>query len=330
MNDLLVVETLKPLDVFKPNGATDILDRIRKEALSFVPDISTKKGREQIASLARKIASSKVFLDDMGKELVEDEKQKIKMVDAERKRIRDDLDALKEQVRAPLTEWEKREDDRVARHEATLAKIEADGRDIAANWQAMPAAAMAEVLKGIQALGVEDWQEFAARAAKAIEQAEAAIQQALEKREKYDAEQAELARLRREEEGRKTREREQQIAAEAAAKAKADAEKAAREEIEAAEREKEEAKRRARKAEEERDAAAKAERDRIEQERKDAEQAAAKREADKKHRAKINNEALNGIVSACSSPELAMNQEIAKAVVEAIAKGLVPHVKISY
>jgi len=40
-------------------------------------------------------------------------KEQPKLVDAERKRMRDKLDALKDQVRKPLTDWENAEESRI-------------------------------------------------------------------------------------------------------------------------------------------------------------------------------------------------------------------------
>jgi hypothetical protein len=98
----------------EPKKTIEIIDHIKKEAKSFIPDISTSKGRKEIASLASKIAKSKVALDNMGKELVSSQKEQIKAVDNERKIIRDELDALKLEIRKPLTDWEesKKEEER--------------------------------------------------------------------------------------------------------------------------------------------------------------------------------------------------------------------------
>ncbi|OJW20518.1 MAG: hypothetical protein BGO51_21990 [Rhodospirillales bacterium 69-11] len=95
--------------------------------------------------------------------------------------------------------------------------------------------------------------------------------------------------------------------------------KTMREHLEA--RQKEAAEKAAKEAEER---AAQKERERIEAEKKAEADAAAKREADKKHRARINNEALGGLVAA------GLTEDQGKAVVEAIAKGQIPNVKITY
>ncbi|EES5368095.1 cell envelope biogenesis protein TolA, partial [Escherichia coli] len=38
--------------------------------MSFVPDITTAKGRKEIAYLAYKVAQTKTYLDGLGKDLV--------------------------------------------------------------------------------------------------------------------------------------------------------------------------------------------------------------------------------------------------------------------
>lgn len=45
------------------NGLDPFLAKIREEIDSFVPDVSTRKGREAIASIAYKVARSKTALD---------------------------------------------------------------------------------------------------------------------------------------------------------------------------------------------------------------------------------------------------------------------------
>jgi colicin import membrane protein len=300
----------------------------------------------------------------MGKELISGWKEQAKKVDAERAHVCDRLEALQKEIRAPLTEWENAEKERIAKHEADIAEIVNAGRFTLENWQPLPPEAMADRLKEIEGLLAWTWQEFAARAKLAIDDATAAIRTAIEKRQAYDAQQAELERLRREEAERKQREHEEKIAREAADKARRDAELEAKRKAdeEAArvkaeqqraekvrqrlQREKEEADARARKAEEDRKAGEeKPERDRIaaaEKAKRDAELAAqrerakieaeskaeadalAKREADKKHRAKIEHEVFKKLVF------LGLDNEEANRVVHHIAKGEVPNVSINY
>lgn len=66
-------------------GLDPYLAQIRAEIDGFTPDISTRKGRDAIASIAYKVARSKTALDNVGKELVAELKDIPKKIDAERK-----------------------------------------------------------------------------------------------------------------------------------------------------------------------------------------------------------------------------------------------------
>jgi hypothetical protein len=305
INALVLVQTATPLAVFSENGLDPLIERIENHARTIALDISTDKGRKQIRSLAHNIAQSKTALDDMGKKLVAGWKEQAKKVDLERARAWDRLDNLQKEIRQPLTEWEDREKNRIAAHEANLAEIAQAGSYTAVNWQTLPLQTMQDRLAELQRDKI-DWQEFSARAKLATETAISTITAAIVKRQKHDAEQAELARLRKEEEERKQREHEEYIARAAAEQARLLAEEEARKvaEAEAArvraeqekaererqriQREKEAAEARARRAEQEKkDAEARAERDRIAAEEKakrqkaEAEARAAKAEQDR-------------------------------------------------
>lgn len=113
-----------PTEIFRPGGIESILEQIAARARAEVPDVETHKGRSAIARLAHRVARSKTALDDAGKSLVAGWKQQAALVDAERKRARDFLDALKEEIRRPLTDWEQ-EQERIER-EAAEAKAQAE------------------------------------------------------------------------------------------------------------------------------------------------------------------------------------------------------------
>lgn len=355
-NALATIETLNPVAVFS-GGIDPLLERIATESRAQKLDISTEKGRKEVASLAYKIARSKTLLDDMGKALGEDAKRKLDAINADRKKARDSLDALKEEIRKPLTDWENADALRIAALEQKIKDIESIGDKATAECLLLPIKGMEEAAEKVAAIALIDWQEFKFRAKEAIEIATSKISLAIAQRKKHDEEQAELARLRAEAAAREQAERDARIAAEAAAKAKAEAEAKAAQEAKAAadkaeaeqkrvEAEKKAAEERAAKAEQEKlaaeakakaDAAAallKAEQEKIaavEAERKRAEQearaeaeAAAKREADKAHKTKINGEALADLVAA------GLSEETAKEAIKAIAQGKIRNVKISY
>lgn len=358
--DLVLAETLKAEIVFAPGGVDAILEKIRTEVQSFKGDISTSTGRDQIRSMAYKVARSKTALDDLGKELVAEWKTKSGKVDAERRRIREQLDALKDEVRKPLDDWEETEKLRIEGHERELGYI-LEHPDFGQTETAEELRRRLDLLLNYPA---RDWQEFAARANEALQSEIKRTRGFLAAAEVREAERSELERLRREQIEREQRERDQRIATEAAERARAEAEARAMQEAEdaaaraeaeraAIERERVEAVARAEKAERDRIAAAEqaeldrvaaaqaAERNRlaaIEAERKRVADIAAKeaaetarREADKRHRANINNQVLAALVLETSGAEKQnLTKEQAIAIITAIAQGKIPHTKISY
>ena len=112
-SDLLVVEQLNAMELFTGQAMDPLIEQIKALVDRHVPDVSTARGRGDIASLARRVASSKVILDDLGKDLVADWKEKAKKVDIVRKKMRDELDALRDRAREPLTLWEQAEAERL-------------------------------------------------------------------------------------------------------------------------------------------------------------------------------------------------------------------------
>lgn len=218
------------LQVFQQaNGLDPYLQQIRAEIDGFIPDVSTKKGRDAIASIAHKVARSKTALDNVGKELVAELKEIPKKIDAERKRVRDTLDAWRDEVRAPLNEWEQAEAGRVAGHARRLEELRTlDTED-------RTAAEIASVISLIEEVEIgPEWEEFEAEAHRVKAATLTTLQLALTKRQAYEAEQAELERLRAEAAQREQKEREERIAREAAEQAQREAEQRAQAERDAA------------------------------------------------------------------------------------------------
>ncbi len=70
--------------------------------------------------MAHKVARSKTYIDKAGKDLVAELKALPKQIDESRRVVRERLDALKDEVRRPLTEWEA-EQERIKAEEAMNA-----------------------------------------------------------------------------------------------------------------------------------------------------------------------------------------------------------------
>lgn len=212
-------------------GLEPWLQVIRSKIDGFTPDISTRKGRDAIASMAYAVARSKTALDDVGKKLVADLKEVPKKIDAERKRVRDTLDSWQEEVRRPLNEWQAAEDARVDKHNDAIERI----RLLAVDLDGITAEDLADRVAQLEAIALgDDWEEFEPEAARAKDKALGVLRAALAARQQYEAEQAELARLRAEAEARAKADHEAAIAREAAEKAQREAEEKAQTERDAA------------------------------------------------------------------------------------------------
>jgi len=212
---LVALTTAKPLDLFTTPGTVEsLLAAVRVEALrDFTPDLTTEKGRKAIASRAYWVAKTKTFLDTLGKEEVARLKELPRLVDAGRKALRDGLDALGDEIRKDLTEWEntraawKGALDRIQNLPATLFNADASilEREIG-------------TLRDLPT-DPEHWEEMAQEAAGVKAATLPTLEDMLDKRRRWEADQAELARLREAEEARKKAEQEEALRKEGEARA---------------------------------------------------------------------------------------------------------------
>ena len=351
MGDLITVDQNVIVAAFAKRGGTEeLFEHIAQEVRSHVPDVTSKKGRDAIGSLAMKVSKSKTLIEKCGKELVAEQKAQIKLIDDDRISVVKKFDQLRDEILAPRDAWEQAEKDRVAKHESVIARIKSF-IDPAFMDHSNQVKGLIENLENLVVDSSLEEYEEQAKLAK-FETLEA-LRKALVEREKYEAEQAELERLRKEQQEREQRERDERIAKEAAEKATREAEEKARLEHERVEREQREAAEREARLQAEKEAALlreeqlkqqaierekQAEIDRknaVEQERLRIErEQAAKAEADRKaeearlanveHMRSINQEILNKLC------EIGLDEGQAKAVITAIAKNRIPHISIKY
>lgn len=272
-NSIAVIVAQNPAVVLvDPGKRDDLYAHIRREIEAFVPDITTNKGREAIKSFAFKIVRTKTAIDAAGKQLNEEARAKINVVDAARRDAKAALDQMAEEVRRPLTEWEEVEKARIAECDEIITRIALDGTvtmdDTSATVRDRGAAIWST------ALDPERFGDKLEQAQAAKDHAIANLKSALVRLEREEADRTELARLRAENEAREAREREEREARETA-KREAEqarvaeerrlaAEKADQERIERAKQEATEA------AQREAEKAAQAERDRIQAEHEEA------------------------------------------------------------
>lgn len=331
ITDLVVIEKKNAMAVFTNNDQLDpLIELIEKEARSLVPDVTTKKGRDAIASMAHKVARSKTYIDNAGKDLVAELKALPKQIDESRRVVRERLDALKDEVRRPLTEWEE-EQARIAAEKAAeeeRLRIEAEQKAVLEALRKQ-----VEVDHEMALLMDKDIDRERADKAAEAERQRIAREEEIKRQAEEKAKREAAEKAQREIDAAAAREREAILAKERAERERIEAQqRAEREQREAAER-----------AEREKQAAVEAERrkaqeeaDRIRREVEQREQARlaeekrkadeqARREADVKHRKAVGTEIVKALLANTS-----LTRDQAIEVLTAIKDGNIPHTGINY
>ncbi|ENA2961591.1 hypothetical protein ABF919_001788 [Escherichia coli] len=319
VTDLTVIE-IKPEQapvLYSAGGLNGFLEQIR-ELAKEVPDVTTKKGRDRIGSLARMVGSSKTAIEKPGREYLKRLKEAVKPAEEELRVFTRECDAIRDAILKPRDEWEA-EQERIKAEEAMNAMH-------------------AEALVMNESIDLQRAIQF-----------EADHEMALLMNKDFDRDREEQRRLaeqaQREHEERIKREAAEQARRDAEAKHKAEIEAAARREAEEkaraelAERQRIEAEQRA--AREKQDAIAEEKRkaqeeaDRIKREAEAKEQARIaeekrikdeeeRRAKDKAHRKEVNNKILADLIKVGAS------EDVAKNIITAIVKGEVFATKITY
>lgn len=331
VTDLTVIE-IKPEQapaLYTSGGLTGYLEQIR-ELAKEVPDVTTKKGRDRIGSLARMVGSSKTAIEKPGREYLKRLKEAVKPAEEELRIFTRECDAIRDEILKPREEWEA-EQERIAAEKAAeeeRLRIEAEEK-----------AALEALKKQIEAdhemaLLMNDAfdRELAEKKAEAerqrIAHEEELKRQAAEqaKREAEEKAAAELAAAKKREEdaiaakaqaellAKQAQERAEQEAKDAAAKAEAEKQAV----IEAEQRKAQEEAGRIKREAEAKEAARLAEEKRIADEK-------AKREADVKHRKAVGTEIVNALTANTS-----ISRDQAIEVLKALMDGLVPRTQINY
>jgi hypothetical protein len=306
--ELVAIESLKAAEVFAEGGAECVIVSIETAARAVETDISTAKGRAEIGKLSRRIRSAKAALDELGKAFVAELKQSAKVVDLERKSIRDRLDALIDEVGKELADYEAKQQARIDEHTAELGKIEANA--IFDEVEPSPAAIQDRLDRARSIGGNRDWEEFAKRAETARQKAIDTLTAMLAAAQRREQERADLEALHIEENERQ----EQARVAAAANAAIQNARREADEKVQRAEQATREANERA--ADAERVAAADLAR---------VSNEAKAREENVRHRRKTHTSVKLALVK-----HAGITEELAIAVVKAIAKGSICHVTVNY
>ncbi|MBR7002084.1 MAG: hypothetical protein IKI11_05445 [Neisseriaceae bacterium] len=278
------------VDENKVKALIDNIADIAKEQEKAV-DLDNPKELKKLSKISREVASLKVKIDDFGKSLVEDAKKQIKVVDNNRKLVRDNLDALRDKIRQPLTDFENAEKARIQAKDNAVRLCSKHKEFLTPS---------ADELKGflseVEQLNPADFGEFAEQITVERQTAIDALKMRIEKQEEIDRQAEENARLKAEAEKARIEQEKQAYAEEQARKAV---------EME-----------RQRKEQEERQKAEEQARIQAEEER---------RKANIEHRKTINNKIVADLMTHCG-----VNEETAKNIVTHIVKGNIANVCVNY
>ncbi|RVC47622.1 hypothetical protein EN781_00355 [Mesorhizobium sp. M4A.F.Ca.ET.090.04.2.1] len=232
VNDIATIIETNPVSVLiDDNLYSRLRDHVEAEINAFVPDLSTATGRKEIGSLAYKVTRTKTAIDNAGKKLNEDARAQINKVDAKRRIVREEFEALAERARKPLTDWETEEEARIERCMTVLKAIVDCGNGLIGGAP-QPFAALLHELE--QVIVIDDrLGEFEEQARTAHRFATDKLNAAFEVHKKAEADRIELEQLRAEKERRDRIEAErlkaEQLAAEQAQRERDDAARAERE-----------------------------------------------------------------------------------------------------
>jgi len=219
--------------IYVAGGLGQFFDAVAAEVTAEVPDLTTRKGRERIASLAAKVSKSKTAVEKPGRDYLKRLKEMPKAVEAELREFVNKMDALRDATRQPLTDWEQAEIARTDAHVDAIQRI----KDLAVFEAAPTSGHLASIIADLELLEIGDsWEEFLAEAAQVKDQTLIKLRTLHAERAQYEAEQAELIRLRAEAEAQAQRDRDAQIAREAEERTRREAEQRAQAEREAAAR----------------------------------------------------------------------------------------------
>ncbi|HFT8040567.1 hypothetical protein [Klebsiella aerogenes] len=320
VTDLTVIE-IKPEQaptLYSAGGLNNYLEQIR-ELAKEVPDVSTKKGRDRIGSLARMVGSSKTAIEKPGREYLKRLKEAVKPAEEELRVFTRECDAIRDAILKPRDEWEaeqeriKAEEAMNALHAEAMAMNEEFDRQRAAQMEADHEMALLMNDKFDR-----DRQEQLRLAEQAQHERDERLKQEAAEQARRDAE----AKHKAEIEAAARREAEEKARAELADRQRVEAEqRAEREKQEAADRAERE---KAAAVEAERLKAKQAEEARLAEEKRRADEQ-AKREADVKHRKTVGTNIVNALTSHTS-----ITREQAIEVLTALKDNLIPCATIHY
>lgn len=122
----------KAIDFFSDSANVyPLIEQVKQEALSLVPNVQTKKGRDEIGSTALKVSKSRKAIVEAIDKSVADLKAKVQTANEVKKIVVSELNQTREEVLKPRNEWQAEQDrieaERVAEIKGRIANIESIG-----------------------------------------------------------------------------------------------------------------------------------------------------------------------------------------------------------
>lgn len=163
----------KAIDFFtEPKNVKPIIQQVQNEALSLVPNVKTKAGRDEIGSTALKVSKSRKAIVEAIERSVADLKSQVQAATEVKKLVESELNETRRQVLQPRNEWQEEQDrieaERVAEIKTRIENIQAIGNYTDSETKDE----LANRIDALEAIDVsEGFAEFASDAATAIAEA---------------------------------------------------------------------------------------------------------------------------------------------------------------
>lgn len=356
-NTELALSTITPEQypaLYVSGGLDPYYQQIRNQVLSEVPDLNTKAGIARVKSLARIVSESKTAIEKPGRNYLKQLKEMPKVIEAELRDWVTKMDALRDEVRQPVTELEEKEKARIAALDQRLNEIHQIGS--VAGLDILPSETITAWIGKLEAISVDaTWDEYQDRAALAKEAAKVKLEAFLQTRLTWETQQAEIARLKAKQEENDRLAREARIKEEAkleaeretmrnklelerqkreAEEAKAKAELDAKYAQQLLERERKDAEERQRlavqQAEQQERQRQIDEQNRIAQEEEQRKAEAAAKAANIEHQKLINNEILDDMQAYALSKGLEVSRDTLRVLLAGMVFGKVRHTQVKY
>ncbi|MFL7024294.1 hypothetical protein [Enterovibrio norvegicus] len=107
LDQVLALSPETAFEAFQSKHSVEkVIETVRNEALSEVPDVETRKGRERIGSLARKVSESKTAVVKVIDSALVDAESQVKAVKATKKHVEEQFSGIRSAVLKPREEWQ--------------------------------------------------------------------------------------------------------------------------------------------------------------------------------------------------------------------------------